>query len=82
LKYYEKALGIRLKIYGKDNLDVAGSYNNIGVVWYELGDYKTALEHYEKAYAIYIKLLGEADSNTQMERKNIEEAKEKMRTKK
>jgi hypothetical protein len=29
--YYEKALTIRLKVLGPEHLDVAASYNNVGV---------------------------------------------------
>ena len=59
--------------------DVAGAYNNIGVAYSHLGDYNKALEYYEKAYAIYVKLLGKEYPNTQIVKKNIEMAKKRMK---
>jgi tetratricopeptide (TPR) repeat protein len=41
---------------------VAGSYNNIGLVHYNKGEYDKALENYQKALAIDLKQLGPEDT--------------------
>ena len=58
LKWHKKALVIREKVLGADHPDTATTYNNIGLVYYSLGDYEKALEWYEKALAIQEKVLG------------------------
>lgn len=62
---YNKALpvrqrlaSIREKLYGLENPDTATSYNNIGYVYYSLGNYDQALAFFSKALAIYEKVIG------------------------
>jgi tetratricopeptide (TPR) repeat protein len=43
--------------YGKEHPDTAGSYNNIGAVYYDLGNYDKALEYYKQALEIQEKVL-------------------------
>ena len=59
LEYYQKAYEIRKKIYGMEHNLVAGSLNNVGVIYDNLRLYNKALEHYTKALNIRRKLLGE-----------------------
>ena len=57
---------------GKDiSLDVASSYNNIGVVYLELGDYDKAQEYYFRALAIDEKVLGLERPSTATSYNNI-----------
>lgn len=37
--YYKKVLKIRKKIYGEEYVDVVGSYNNLGNVYCNFGEY-------------------------------------------
>ena len=59
IEYNDKNLEIKLKILGEMHLDVASSYNNIGLTWYHKGEYDKALEYYEKCLTIKLKTLGE-----------------------
>ncbi|XP_020605746.1 kinesin light chain-like [Orbicella faveolata] len=58
-KYHEKALMIRKKIFGEEDADVAISYNNLGIVYRNLGQYNEAKEYYEKAVIIRKQIFGE-----------------------
>jgi tetratricopeptide (TPR) repeat protein len=59
LEYKEKALAIRLELFGERHSDTATSLDNIGTEYSDLGDHKRALEYEEKALAIRIELLDE-----------------------
>eukprot|EP00282_Hemiselmis_andersenii_P038895 CAMPEP_0169445508 /NCGR_PEP_ID=MMETSP1042-20121227/10477_1 /TAXON_ID=464988 /ORGANISM="Hemiselmis andersenii, Strain CCMP1180" /LENGTH=59 /DNA_ID=CAMNT_0009556909 /DNA_START=15 /DNA_END=190 /DNA_ORIENTATION=+ len=47
-----------LKALGHDHVDVAATYNNMGVVHEKLGEYKKALEYYNMALKIRVEKLG------------------------
>ena len=49
---YEKALTIRKKISGEDHANVATSYNNLALVYYNLKEYNQAKELHQKALMI------------------------------
>jgi tetratricopeptide (TPR) repeat protein len=51
LRYYKEFLN-----YEKDEKAKAEAYNNMGVIYEKLGDYKKAIESYKKAVEIYEKL--------------------------
>jgi tetratricopeptide (TPR) repeat protein len=55
LKYYNKSLKIRFKIYGENHPEVALVYNNIAGVYLKQGKYDEALQHHNKALPIYFK---------------------------
>ncbi len=57
LDYYNQALNIRKKLYGDDHEIIAGSYNDIGLL-YANDDLEKAAEYYQKAINIYEKKLG------------------------
>ncbi len=59
IEYLDKALAIRLKVYGEQHPDVATCYNNIGRARDNLGEYQKAIEYYDKALAIRLKVYGE-----------------------
>ena len=58
-EYTEKALAIRIEIYGEHHGDVATSYNNLGNVYSHLGHYTEAKLHYEKALKLGKEIYGE-----------------------
>jgi len=47
------------KTYGDQHSDVAKDWNNLGTASRELGDYKKAVEYYEKALASDLKTYGD-----------------------
>ncbi|MCF6319597.1 MAG: tetratricopeptide repeat protein, partial [Proteobacteria bacterium] len=49
----EEAHNINLKVFGKDNIRTATSFNSLGVMSYEAGDIPKAIEYMYKAIAIY-----------------------------
>ena len=59
LEFYQKSLNIELKTLGEEHSDVATTYNNIAVVWYNKSEYDKALEFYQKSLNIRLKTLGE-----------------------
>ena len=50
--FYEKSLEIKKKTLAPNDPDLAASYNNIGLVYFNMGEYPKALSSYEKALAI------------------------------
>ena len=59
------------KILGQEHPSTATSYNNIGGVYDNLGDYDKALEYYSKALAICEKVLGPEHPSTATAYDNI-----------
>ena len=57
LKYYNKSLKIRFKIYGENHPEVALVYKNIAGVYLKQGKYNEALKHNNKALIIREKEL-------------------------
>jgi len=51
-------------VLGKEHPDTASTYNGIAGVYSNQGEYSKALEWYEKALAIYEKVLGKEHPNT------------------
>ncbi|QVJ81661.1 Tfp pilus assembly protein PilF [Prevotella sp. khp1] len=69
--HYEKAIEIynrQIKMcedfYGKEHPDTAGSYNNIGAVYCDLGNYDKALEYQKRALEIREKVYGKEHPET------------------
>jgi tetratricopeptide (TPR) repeat protein len=58
LVHHERALALRLKLFGPDHPSVATSYSNIGLTYDSKGEYDKALEYYQKSLAIRLKKLG------------------------
>lgn len=52
IKYYEQALAIDRKIYGKEHLNTARDLNNLGTTWRALGEPGKAIEYCEEALKI------------------------------
>ncbi|CAF4248092.1 unnamed protein product, partial [Rotaria sordida] len=57
LEFYEKSHKIFEKALPPNHPSLASSYNNIGLVYYNMGGYSKALEFYEKSHKIYSKAL-------------------------
>ena len=57
--------------YRPESGEAATSYNNIGLVYYAQGNYAQALEFYNKALAIQLKVLGENHAATATSYNNI-----------
>ncbi|TPN87536.1 CHAT domain-containing protein [Aquimarina algicola] len=74
IKYYEKALRIRRRHFPEVNLDIAESYNNLGLVYRELFDFEKAIDYYYKSVGIKTKLLGVEDSSLLILYRNIGDA--------
>jgi tetratricopeptide (TPR) repeat protein len=51
-------LDIQEKVFGLEHLDVATTYNNIGAIYSDQGEYAKALEYLDKSLAIEEKVLG------------------------
>ena len=43
---------------GDESIDVGSTLNNIGIVFYHIGDYEKALENYNKCLEIQTRVLG------------------------
>ena len=70
-KWYLQLIELCEKIYGKDHLDTAAAYNNIGLVYRDKGDYDKALEYYFHSLEIFERMLGIEHSSTSMSYYNI-----------
>ena len=56
--YYEQAMAIDEKVYGKEHPDVAIDLNNLGSAYDALGEKENAIGYYEQALAIDEKVYG------------------------
>jgi tetratricopeptide (TPR) repeat protein len=57
ITFYEKGLEILTKALDPNHLDLAASYNNIGIAYKNMADHPKALSYYEKSLAIRIILI-------------------------
>jgi tetratricopeptide (TPR) repeat protein len=57
---------------------LAGSYNNIGLVYDNMGEYSKALSYYEKAQQIFEKSLPPTHPNIGVVKSHIENVKKKL----
>ncbi|MCB2262843.1 MAG: tetratricopeptide repeat protein [Candidatus Thiosymbion ectosymbiont of Robbea hypermnestra] len=62
--YYEQALARDLATYGEAHPAVARDRNNLGGVWYTLGEYEQAIACFEQALAIFERKLGSEHPHT------------------
>ena len=75
--YYEESIEVNLRFIrlseetNGQNETTADAYNNIGVVYNDLGDYDKALEHHNKALEIQKDVLGEKHRDTASSYNNI-----------
>lgn len=71
LEYEEKALEIRLSLFGNEHSDTADSYNNIGGTYTGLGNHQRALEYQEKALETRLNIFGDKHPDTATSYLNI-----------
>ncbi|MBQ6168075.1 MAG: DUF2225 domain-containing protein [Muribaculaceae bacterium] len=76
--FYEQAIDVYLrqiamseKLYGTDSKEIATSYNNIGLAYWDQGEYGKALEFHKKALDIDEKKLGKEHPDTATDYNNI-----------
>ena len=65
LVQHQKALEIRTRVFGSEHPDVAGSYQNLAVVYRSQGNHVQTKEMATKAYHIFLKKLGPDHPQTQ-----------------
>ncbi|MCD8127336.1 MAG: tetratricopeptide repeat protein [Clostridiales bacterium] len=63
-KYYQKALDIRLELFGSRHPNTADSYNALGVACHDQRKYDQAKTNYENALNIRLEVLGENHQDT------------------
>jgi len=61
LNYQEKALKLKIELFGEKSIEVANCYNNLGNLYKEMQSYKKALAFHQKALDIKHGILGEND---------------------
>ena len=60
----KRALNIRLKVLGKEHLQTAHSYHELGLTQHSLGDFVSALESNKRALNIRLKVLSKEHLQT------------------
>ena len=68
---YLRQIPLAEELYGAEHENTATSYNNIGAVYDDQGDYGKALEYYQKVSEIFEKVLGTEHSDTAGSYNNI-----------
>ena len=64
LESHQRALGIRLKLFGEKHASTADSYYSLGNTQYKMNDFASALEYHQRALGIRLKLFGEKHAST------------------
>ena len=64
LQSSQRALDIRLKLFGEDHSSTADSYHSLGLTQHALGDLSSATQSKQRALDVRLKLLGEDRSST------------------
>ena len=57
-------MAIRIKVFGEEHERTADSYFNLGATQYQMHDYTSAPQSYQRALAIRIKVFGEEHEKT------------------
>ncbi len=71
LSSHEKALAIRQQAFLSNHPDLAASYNNIGLVYYNIGEYSKARSFFERAVNIGEQSLPPNHPNLQQWKRNL-----------
>ena len=64
LQSHQRALTIRLKLFGEDHECTADSYRALSVTQHNMHDYCAALHSQQRALTICLKLFGEDQEST------------------
>ena len=59
LQSYQRALAIRIKVFGEEHERTADSNRELGVTQYAMHDYTSVLQSYQRALAVRITVFGE-----------------------
>jgi CHAT domain-containing protein len=70
LSYHEKALNIRKKLLGSNDIKIADSYNNIGLI-YLSDEFLQAIIYFNKALNIYLEQLGDKSTKVALVYSNL-----------
>ena len=62
--FHQRALAIRIKLFGEEHESTADSYRQLDVTQANLHDYASALQSYQRALVIRMKVLGEEHKST------------------
>ena len=57
LQSHQRALAIRIKLFGEEHESTADSYRQLGVTQNNMYDYTKAVQFHQRALAIRIKLI-------------------------
>ena len=57
LQSHQRALAIRIKLFGEEHESTADSYREVGVTQSRMGDVTSGLQSHQRSLAIRIKLL-------------------------
>ena len=71
IEVYNRLIKMCEESYGNEHPNTASSYNNIGLVYANLGDYDKALKYYRQAMIIREKVLGKEHPDTASSYNNI-----------
>jgi len=64
LQSKQRALDIRLKLFGEEHPSTADSYHSLGITQHEQGDFSSARQSKKRALDIRLKLSGEEHPST------------------
>ena len=56
--YHQRAIEITINVLGPNHIDVATSYNNLGLVYKAMGELEPAKDYHQRSIEIYINVLG------------------------
>ncbi|XP_068751516.1 uncharacterized protein [Montipora capricornis] len=64
MQSHQRALDVRIKLFGEDHASIADSYHLLGVTEHSSGDFTSALQSKQRALHVRIKLFGEDHAST------------------
>ena len=64
LQSHQRALAIRIKLFGEEHESTADSYRKLGVTQHQMHGYHAALQSNQRALALCMKLFGEEHERT------------------
>ena len=70
-RYYLQSLELKQNIYSEDHPDIASSFNNLGVLYSDLGDYEKAEKYYFQSLEIRQNIYSEDHPDIDMSFNNL-----------
>ena len=77
----QEALQLRLRLLGEEHTETAKTLNNMGSIYFALGDYDKARQFYDRALRIFRKTAGDDDEKTKFVEGKIRLLEETVNTK-